>query len=132
MDKRFFDSQIVTEAIQDIVEMQNEVLLFAQYGEFATIAEQRDNLKLLRALHSKQKNMCFRCTLTDDPDAKRLLEEVLSHFREFGHEIDPDNPLLVFDNVEADLDVIEHELDFCEKFGYFPGEEPGGETPPYQ
>lgn len=131
MTERFFDSEIVTEAIQDIVEMQNEVLIFAQYGEFATIEAQRDNLQLLRRLQSKQKNMCFRCILSDDPDAKQLLDEVLEHFEQYGHEVDRDNPMEVFDQVEAELTVIEKELDFCEKFGYYPGEEPGGETPPH-
>jgi len=129
-EERFFDSQIVTDAIQDIVEMQNQVLIFAQYGEFATIPEQRENLQLLRDLQQKQKNMCFRCTLVDDPDAKHLLAEVLAHFEEFGHTVDPEDPMAVFAEVEANLDIIEKELDFCEKFGYFPGEEPGGETPP--
>ena len=130
MAERFFDSEIVTEAIQDIVEMQNQVLIFAQYGEYASIAEQKENLELLKALHSKQKNMCFRCILSEDPDAKQLLAEVLDHFRDFGHDIDPSNPMEVFDKVRRDLDNLEKELDFCEKYGYFPDDEPGGENPP--
>lgn len=132
MTERFFDSEIVTEAIQDIVEMQNQVMIFAQYGEYASIAEQRENLELLKVLHSKQRNMCFRCILSGDPDAKQLLAEVLDHFREHGHDINPDNPLAVFDKVREDLDNVEKELDFCEKYGYFSDEEPGGETPPHQ
>ena len=126
----FFESEIVTESIRDIVEMQDQVMIFAQYGEYATIPDQRDNLKLLRALMSKQKNMCFRCTLSDSPSAKILLEQVLEHFEQFGHTVDKENPMAVFDEVKQNLDDIEYELDYCEKHGYYPGEGPGGETPP--
>ena len=127
----FFDSEVVTSSIEEIMDMQNQVLLFATFGEYATIEDQRENLELLRRLQEKQKNMCFRCILSDSPNAKQLLEEVLNHFMEFGHTIDPKNPMKVFDEVEAQLQEMEDDLDYCEKHGYFPGEEPGGETPPH-
>jgi hypothetical protein len=127
----FFDSDVVTEAIRDIVELQDKVMAFAQYGEFATIKEQQENLKTLRELMTKQKNMCFRCTLTDSPDAKKLLHEVLNHFVQYGHTVDFDNPLEVFGEVQDNLDDIEFELDFFQKYGRYPDdEEEGGETPP--
>jgi len=126
----FFESEIVTDAIRDIMEMQDQVLIFAQYGEFASIKEQRENLQLLRALMKKQQNMCFRCMMSDSPSAKSLLDEVLNHFEKFGHEVDRSNPMALFNEVKDNLDEIEMELDFCEEHGYFPGEEPGGETPP--
>ena len=125
----FFQSSIVTDAIEDIMDMQNQVLLFAQYGEFASIQDQKDNLKVLRELQMKQKNMCFRCILSDSPDAKALLWEVIGHFEKYGHVVDPENPLALFDEVENNLQEIEDDLNFCEKYGYFPGEEPGGESP---
>jgi len=127
----FFSSQVVLDSIEEIVDLQTQVLLFAQYAEFATINEQQDNLDLLRRLMSKQKNMCFRCTMTDSADAKKLLNEVLSHFEDYGHTVDRDNPMLVFDEVNENLDDIEFELDFFSKYGRYPDdEEPGGETPP--
>jgi len=128
-EDNFFSSQVVLESIEEIVDLQNQVLLFSQYAEFATISEQQDNLDLLRRLMSKQKNMCFRCTMTDSPDAKKLLNEVLSHFEEHGHTVDRDNPMIVFDEVNDNLDDIEFELDFFSKYGHYPDEE-GGETPP--
>lgn len=132
MADKFFSSQVVMDAIEEIVEMQAEVLMFSQYAEFSSIDDQKRNLELLRALQSKQKNMCFRCILSDDPDAKTLLEEVLKHFEEHGHAVDRKNPMAVFAEVEASLDDLEESLDYYDKFGYFPGEEPGGENPPYQ
>jgi len=130
-EDNFFSSQIVLDSIKEIMELQNEVLVFSQYAEYATIIEQQGNLDLLRRLMSKQKNMCFRCTMTDSPDAKQLLNEVLNHFESFGHTVDRDNPMLVFDEVNDNLDDIEFELDFFSKYGRYPDdEEPGGETPP--
>ena len=129
-EDNFFTSQVVLESIKEIVELQNEVLVFSQYAEFATIIEQQNNLDLLRRLMSKQKNMCFRCIMTDSPDAKKLLNEVLDHFEQFGHTVDRDNPMLVFNEVNDNLDDIEFELDFFSKYGRYPDDEEGGETPP--
>ncbi len=126
----FFDSSVVTDSIKEILELQAEVLAFAQYGEFATIEEQQNNLDVLRRLMSKQRNMCFRCILTDSPDAKKLLEEVLTHFEAFGHTVDRENPMEVFTEINDSLDDIEFELDFYSKYGHYPDQEPGGETPP--
>ncbi len=129
-EDNFFSSQIVLDSIKEIMELQNEVLVFSQYAEFATIIEQQNNLDLLRRLMYKQKNMCFRCTMTDSPDAKNLLNEVLDHFEKFGHTVDRDNPMLVFNEVNDNLDDIEFELDFFSKYGRYPDDEEGGETPP--
>ena len=129
-EDNFFSSQIVLDSIKEIMELQNEVLVFSQYAEFATIIEQQNNLDLLRRLMSKQKNMCFRCIMTDSPDAKNLLNEVLDHFEQFGHTVDRDNPMLVFNEVAENLDDIEFELDYFSKYGRYPDDEEGGETPP--
>ena len=130
-EDNFYESDAVVDSIQEILELQQQVMVFSQYGEFATISEQQDNLDNLRKLMSKQKNMCFRCILTDSPDAKTLLHEVLCHFEEHGHTIDHNNPLSVFDEIQSNLDEIEFELDYYSKYGRYPDEEePGGETPP--
>ena len=111
--------------------MQDSVLVFAQYSNGATIQEQQNNLDILRKLMSKQRNMCFRCQLTDSPDAKALLNEILKHFEEYGHTVDKENPMGVFDEIASNLDEIEFELDYFSKYGRYPDdEEPGGETPP--
>ena len=130
MSEDFFDSPVVAEALGEIVDLQNQVLLFSTFGEFASIEQQRENLGVLRQLHAKQKNMCFRCNLSGDPGALSLMWEVLKHFESFGHIINQDDPLSVFNEVKDTLDEIEFELDYCEKHGFYPGEEPGGETPP--
>ncbi len=130
-EDNFFQSEVVADSLRQILELQDSVLAFAQYGSFASIEEQQNNLDILRKLMSKQRNMCFRCTLTDSPDAKALLGEILKHFEEYGHIVDRENPMGVFDEIASSLDEIEFELDYFSKYGRYPDdEEPGGETPP--
>ena len=65
--------------------------------------------------------------MTDSSDAKRLLKEVLDHFETFGHTVDRDNPMSVFEEIADSLDDIEFELDFFSKHGHYPDEEPGAD-----
>lgn len=127
---KFFESTVVLEAIEEISDLQQEVLEFSLYSDYANIEQQRENLNLLKVLMAKQKNMCFRCVLSDDEDAKELLAEVLAHFVDYGHDVDPEDPMKTFGEVANQLKEMEDDLDYAEKHGYFPGEEPGGETPP--
>jgi hypothetical protein len=130
-DSSFFDSSIVQEAIEEIVDLQHEIMIFSQYADYATLEQQKENLKVLRRLHEKQKNMCFRCVISKDDDAKILLGDVMAHFRSYGHIIDEKNPLSVFDEVGDSLDDIERDLDYCERHGHFPPDEYGNESPPF-
>ena len=132
MDDSFFASEIVANAIEEIMDMQTQVMLFAQFGEYASLEDQKENLELLRNLKEKQMNMCFRCMLSDSEDAKKLLGEVMDHFKKFGHDVDTSDPLKVFAEVEQSLVEMQDDIEYCEKHGFFPGEEPGGETPPYE
>ena len=119
-DSSFFESPIVMQAIEEIVDLQHEIMIFSQYAEYATLEQQKENLVILRRLHEKQKNMCFRCVMSKDVDATILLGEVLAHFKSYGHTIDEENPLAVFDEVADSLDDIERDLDYCEQHGHFP------------
>ena len=115
---KFFESPVVSDALAEIVMLQEQILIFATYADYATIEDQWENLHTLRALSEKQKNMCFRCMLSDDDDAKSMLVDVLSHFEEFGHNVDIDNPMLLFDEVSKNLDDLEESLRYGEEQGY--------------
>ena len=56
-DDTFFESQVVGDSLADIVDLQYEVLAFAEVADYATIVDQKDNLKKLRLLLEKQKNI---------------------------------------------------------------------------
>ena len=106
----FFDSAVVGDALADIVDLQHEVLLFAEVADYATIVDQKDNLKKLRLLLEKQKNMFFRCQLSDSEAAKELHDEILMHLQQNGHIIDWHDPIKIFDQLALELDDIELDL----------------------
>lgn len=116
MADSFFQSEIVQSCLEDIMVLQHEVMLYTQYGMYATIQEQRDNVRTLRVLLSKQKNMFLRCSLSDSPAAKELQVEILKHFEKFGH-IVPENPIDIFDLMSMDIDEIEESINEFERSG---------------
>lgn len=115
MPDTFFESEVVMASLQDIMDLQMEVLLFAEYGMYASTEDQRENLKVLRTLLAKQKNMFFRCMLSDSPAAKELMAEILEHFKEHGHENAAD-PLKVFESMSDQIDKIEEDINKYEQY----------------
>ena len=110
MGDTFYESEIVGECLEEIVDLQYAVLLFAEYAEHATIPDQKDNLARLRVLLEKQKNMFFRCTLSDSKSAKELRHDILMHLQKKGHIIDWHAPIKVFDELNYQLDDIELDI----------------------
>ncbi len=109
MTDAFLDSEVVKAYLEDIMDLQMEVMLFAAQ-DYATIEGQKENLSTLKTLHAKQKNMFFRCMLCDSPTAKNMMTEILLHFEDCGYEIDMENPISVFDIVEATLTELEVDI----------------------
>lgn len=108
----FFESEVVQKCVEDINDLQMEVMIFAQYSEFATKEEKRDNIKTLRDLTDKQKNLYYRCHLSNSPEAKRMMGDIADHFVEMGFEqpTTPADVLSFFDRVNNSIDEIEEEL----------------------
>ena len=106
----FFDSAVVGDALADIVDLQMEVLAFSEVADYATIVDQKINLKKLRLLLEKQKNMFFRCQLSKSEAAKELHDEILMHLQENGHIIDWHDPIKIFDQLALELDDIELDI----------------------
>jgi len=115
MPDTFFESEVVMSSLQDIMDLQMEVLLFAEYGMYASTEDQRENIKVLRVLLAKQKNMFFRCMLSDSPAAKELMAEILAHFKEHGHENTAD-PLKVFESMTDQIDKIEEDINKFDQY----------------
>ena len=109
-DDTFFDSQVVGDSLADIVDLQYEVLAFAEVADYATIGDQKKNLVKLRTLLEKQKNMFFRCQLSKSKAAKELHDEILMHLQENGHTIDWHDPIKIFDQLSEELDDIELDI----------------------
>ena len=109
MTDAFLESDIVKAYLEDIMDLQMEVVLFAAQ-DYATLEGQKENLGTLKTLHAKQKNMFFRCMLCDSPTAKNMITELLLHFEDCGYEINMENPISVFDIVESTLTELEVDI----------------------
>lgn len=110
MSDAFYESEVVGDALAEIVDLQYAVLVFAEYAGHATIKDQKENLRRLRILLEKQKNMFFRCTLSKESSAKELRHDILMHLQQNGHTIDWHDPIKVFDELNSQLDDIELDI----------------------
>tara|TARA_Y100001938_G_C8029696_1_gene399951 strand:+ start:704 stop:1036 length:333 start_codon:yes stop_codon:yes gene_type:complete len=73
---KFFDSEIIREELREINELQETV-----YGSLFSFAgmsreDRIEHIDLLVDLLERQKIMYTRLSLSDDPDAKRMKEEL--------------------------------------------------------
>jgi len=114
MDK-FFDSPIVQECIEDIMEMQFEAMMYTQYAEYANFTEQRENLNMLQRLLEKQKNMYYRCQLSGTESSLSLMDDIKSHFIQMGYN-ETKSVLEMFDETAETLVSLQKELDWNEKY----------------
>lgn len=101
----FFESEIVKESIKEMEEMQQEIIKKTMAAAFAGYEEKKEHLQLMRTFLEKQKNLYFRVSLSNDPEAlemKTRIEEA-SQLLGYGdvsiHEL--------FTDMEASLDRLE-------------------------
>ena len=112
MSDSFYDSQVVSKALEEIVDLQYAVLIFAEHGDEMPMSAQKENIKTLRLLLEKQRNMFFRCQLEKDKSesAKELHDDILMHLQQNGHIIDWHDPIKVFDDLQLQVDDLELDL----------------------
>ena len=112
MSDSFYDSELVGKYLEEIVDLQYAVLVFAEYGDEMPMSAQKENIKTLRLLLEKQRNMFFRCQLEKDKSesAKELHDDILMHLQQNGHIIDWHDPIKVFDDLQLQVDDLELDL----------------------
>ena len=121
MTDAFVESEVVQSALEDIMDLQMEVMMFSNMVEYATIEQQKENLQTLKELHKKQKNMFFRCQLCPESDAARtMVLEILTHFEQCGYDVDLNDPISVFDIVEQSLIDLEVDIRNQEELMWHP------------
>ena len=72
----FFDSEIVREELEIINELQNDI--FQELSTFPnlTVNEKREHIEKMTSLLEKQQLMYTRVSLSDDPEAVKMKEEL--------------------------------------------------------
>ena len=106
----FFDSEMVRAELTEIAELQEEV-----YGNVFTFPQmdpedQRYHVDLIERLLNKQQILYTRLSLSDDPQAKKMKEEICKGALAMGL---PDNVdvQVIFKNMTQALDMMRKHID---------------------
>ena len=107
----FFESEVVQEELQDITDLQQE--LYGAMLEFGSLSDEdkMDHIELLIELLEKQRIMYTRLSLSDDPTAKELLENLKKSVQLLGF---PPNTTVqtLFDTMKETIDNLKKQVDF--------------------
>tara|TARA_B100000686_G_scaffold113111_2_gene120751 strand:- start:3595 stop:3930 length:336 start_codon:yes stop_codon:yes gene_type:complete len=106
----FFDSEIVQEELQEITDLQQE--LYSNMLEFGTLPDEdkKEHIELLVDLLEKQRIMYTRLSLSDDPTAKELLENLKKSVQLLGF---PPNTSVdtLFNTMRETIDNLKKQVD---------------------
>ncbi len=80
----FFSSRIVRENMEELADMQQELIQQVMYLPYMTKEQKKEHLQLMKDFLEKQKILFFRMTLSDDPEAKDVREQIMNNARMFG------------------------------------------------
>lgn len=80
----FFDSEIVRDTMNELSKLQQELIQQVLYVPYMTKDEKKEHLELMKVFLEKQKILFFRMTLSNDPEAKRVREEIIKNAKMFG------------------------------------------------
>lgn len=86
----FFSSNFVQEEMKTIIELQDRI--YGKVFSFSTMNtdDKLEHVELLEELLNKQKIMYARMTLSDDPEAKVMKDNILSSAQQLGFSPDVD------------------------------------------
>lgn len=100
----FFQSEIVREAIKEMEELQQQIMEDTFKAPMMTSEEKKDHVELMRTFLEKQKNLYFRLSLSDDPEALEMKQRIQDAAVFLGFEGDNVNEL--FAEMEETLDRL--------------------------
>ena len=106
----FFNSELVREEMDEISRLQDKVN--QKVWEFPSMDkdDKLEHVEMLSELLDKQKVLYTRLSLSDDPEAKRMKEQIMQSAKSLGF---PDDVVLtyVFSNMTKILDSMKKSID---------------------
>ncbi len=106
----FFDSEIVRAEMVEISELQEEVYSSVMKFAFMNNSEKLHHVKLLEKLLNKQKVLFARLSLSEDPEAKKMKQNIIESAKMMG--LPPDVEITtVFDQMNKMLDIMKSQID---------------------
>ena len=105
---KFFESNTVRDEMQDITHLQQELYkVIAQFPQMSDEAKWH-HIETIKELLEKQQIMWTRITLSDDPDAKQMKENLMKGSQQLGF---GDADLgSIFNNMRTTLDAMQGHL----------------------
>jgi hypothetical protein len=103
----FFQSEIVREAIKEMEELQQQIIQDTFRAPLMSKEEKKDHVELMRTFLEKQKNLYFRLSLSDDPEALEMKERIQDAAKFLGFDGNNVNELFTeMENTLSRLDKI--------------------------
>lgn len=97
----FFQSEIVREAIKEMEELQQQIIKDTFKAPIMSKDEKKEHVELMRTFLEKQKNLYFRLSLSDDPEALEMKERIEEAAKFLG--FDGNNVNELFSEMEKTL-----------------------------
>ena len=106
----FFKSEVVRAELAEIQELQEEV--YSNFFKFPSMCkvDKLYHIDILETLLEKQKVLYTRLSLSDDPEAKKLKDNITRSATEMGLPSDVDMNI-VFGNMTQAIDLMKQEID---------------------
>ena len=106
----FFNSDLVREEMDEISRLQDKV--YKKVWEFPSMDKdgKLEHVEMLSSLLEKQKILYTRLSLSDDPEAKRMKDQILESARALGFPADVDLTY-VFSNMTKVLESMKKSID---------------------
>jgi len=106
----FFNSDLVREEMDEISRLQDKV--YKKVWEFPSMNkdDKLEHVEMLSSLLEKQKILYTRLSLSDDPEAKRMKDNILESAKSLGFPADVDLTY-VFSNMTKVLDSMKKSID---------------------
>ena len=80
----FFNSSVVQQSMKELGELQEELASQIFLIPFFNKEEKRAHLDLMKEFLEKQKNLLFRMSLSDDPEAVETKKQILQSAKMLG------------------------------------------------
>lgn len=101
----FFQSEIVREAIKEMEQLQQQIIEETFKAPMMNKEQKKEHVELMRTFLEKQKNLYFRVSLSDDPEAQEMKQRIQDAAEFLGFEGNDINEL--FSEMEETLNRLE-------------------------
>ena len=106
----FFDSEVVRAEMAEVSELQEEVYNNVFKFPGMTREDQMHHVELLERLLEKQRVLYTRLSLSKDPEAKQMKENIIESAKQMGLPVNVDMQV-VFKNMNDMVDIMKSQLD---------------------